>query len=115
MGAAMMKARLLNVLVASGAVSATMMLTSLAFADACTDACKKQRNSCMAKVGKPGAQTAQQCANEYKACLKECQKKVTEKPAQCTKVGSEYGTYCSGTWPDGGWAFNSDPGGGDPC
>src|SRR5262245_61440917 len=111
----MLKTRLLNVLVATGAVSSTVMLTPLAFADACTDACKKERDSCMAEVSQKGGPKPQQCVQANNACLKECQK-VTLKPSeQCTKVGSEYGTYCSGIWPGGGWAFNSDTAGGDPC
>jgi murein DD-endopeptidase MepM/ murein hydrolase activator NlpD len=28
---------------------------------------------------------------------------------------SGMGNYCSLTWPNGGWAFASDPAGGDPC
>lgn len=33
--------------------------------------------------------------------------------AQITVTG--YGHYCSMTWPNGGWAFTSDPNGNDPC
>jgi murein DD-endopeptidase MepM/ murein hydrolase activator NlpD len=33
----------------------------------------------------------------------------------CIKVGKEYGTYCSGAWSTGGWAFTSDTNGGDVC
>lgn len=35
--------------------------------------------------------------------------------APCIQAGSAYGTYCSGTWPSGGWAFNSATAGGDVC
>jgi murein DD-endopeptidase MepM/ murein hydrolase activator NlpD len=111
----MSRARLLNMLIATGAVLSTIMSTPPAFADACTDACEKERDSCMAQVSKKGGPKPQQCVQALNACKKECQKVTQNPPEQCIKVGSEYGTYCSGTWPDGGWAFNSDPAGGDPC
>jgi murein DD-endopeptidase MepM/ murein hydrolase activator NlpD len=110
----MSRARLLNMLIAAGAVLSTIMSTPPAFADACTDACEKERDFCMGQVSQKGGPKPQQCVQALNACKKECQ--VAQKPAeQCIKVGSDYGTYCSGTWPDGGWAFNSDPAGGDPC
>lgn len=105
----MFKARWLNVLIAAGAVSSTMMLTELAFADPCTDGCDKARDWCM-KSAHSGSERGE-CVQIRKECVTKCQKPVTT----CIEAGSEYGTYCSGTWPTGGWAFTSDTAGGDVC
>jgi murein DD-endopeptidase MepM/ murein hydrolase activator NlpD len=111
----MSRIRPFNMLIAAGTVLSMMMFAPFAFADACTDACRKDRDWCMKEVSKKGGPRPQQCVQAFKACLKECQK-VTPKPiAQCISAGSEYGTYCSATWPDGRWSFTSDRAGGDAC
>jgi CubicO group peptidase (beta-lactamase class C family) len=77
----MLKPRLLNVLIATGAVSSTIMLTPLAFADACTDACNQERDECI-KSAHSGPERGQ-CVQARKACLTECKPVKHNPEAKC--------------------------------
>ena len=77
----MLKALLSNVFIASGAVSLTIMLTPLAFADACTDGCNKERDACM-KSAHSGPERGQ-CVRARKACLSECKPVKHNTEAKC--------------------------------
>jgi CubicO group peptidase (beta-lactamase class C family) len=70
-----------NGLIAAGAVSATIMLTSLALADVCTDACNKERDACM-KSAHSGPERGQ-CVHARTACLKECKPATQNPEAKC--------------------------------
>jgi photosystem II stability/assembly factor-like uncharacterized protein len=75
----MLKLRLLNVVVATAFVSATIMFTPRASAETCEEACNKERDQCMSHAS--GAAQHQQCIWQKNACLADCQNQGTVSPA----------------------------------